>query len=171
MSRCTASTQCVECVRGYRRIVKGPRCTRKCSEGTDFCFQHSPLNKLEDKTCSICLDEIKDPIKMGGCTHVFCKGCITESVMHSNMNCPYCRANVGMDVIAKAFEIKIGKHMALAFKLNVDVSVNPWKWVKHPWTKQMTKQFFAVNPEDVDVEEWKSRVRSTYYDENGTLIL
>ena len=170
MSRCTASTQYVRNVRGYSQVRDGHRCTRKCSEGTDFCFQHSPLNKLEDKTCSICLDEIKDPIKMGGCTHVFCKGCISESVIHSNMNCPYCRANVGMDVIAKAFEIKIGKHMALAFKLNVDVSVNPWKWVKRPWTKKMTKQWFDVNPEGVDVEEWKNHVRSTHFDENGRLI-
>jgi len=125
---------------------------------------------LEDKTCPICLDDIKDPIKMGGCTHVFCKACITESVMHNNMNCPYCRSNVGLDVISKAFEIKVGKHMALMFRLNVDVSCQPWKWVKRPWTKQMTKQFFAVIPEDVDVEEWKSHVRSMYFDENGRLI-
>jgi len=163
--RCTAITK-------YDRSRKldGHRCTRKCSEGTDFCLQHSPLNKLEDKTCPICLDDIKDPIKMGGCTHVFCKTCITESVMHNNMNCPYCRSNVGLDVISKAFEIKVGKHMALMFRLNVDVSCQPWKWVKRPWTKQMTKQFFAVITEDVDVEEWKSHVRSMYFDENGRLI-
>jgi hypothetical protein len=169
MSRCTASTKHVEFVRGYRRTVDGHRCTRKCSEGTDFCFQHSPLNKLEDKTCSICLDEIKDPLKMDGCTHVFCKTCIVESVMHCNMKCPYCRANVGLDVISKAFEIKIGKHAAIQFRFEVDVSCQPWKWVKRPWTKHMTKQFYTANP-GVDIEQWKSTTLSKYYDENGRLI-
>ena len=161
MSRCTANT----------KLSRGHRCTRKCQEGTDFCFQHSPLNKLDDKTCSICLDDIKDPMKMGGCTHVFCKSCITESVMHRNMNCPYCRTNVGLDVISKAFELKIGKYAALKFELDVEVSVQPWKWIKRPWTKKMTKEFYTVYPEDTDIEQWKNGIRLNYYDETGCLIL
>jgi hypothetical protein len=107
---------------------------------------------------------------MSGCTHVFCKTCIVNSVMHGNMNCPYCRTNVGMEVISKAFEIRIGKNVSLMFEFEVDVSMQPWKWLKHTWTKKMSKQFYTIHSKDTDVEQWKSTIRSKYYDENGLII-
>ena len=107
---------------------------------------------------------------MDGCTHAFCKTCIANSVMHGNVNCPYCRAHVGMQVISKAFEIRFGKHAALKFEFEVDVSMQPWKWLKHTWTKKMSKQFYTIYPEDTDIEQWKNTARSKYYDENGTCV-
>jgi len=75
-----------------------------------------------------------------------------------------------MEVISKAFEIKIGKHASLMFEFEVDVSMQPWKWINRQWTRKMTKQFYTVNPEDMDVAQWKNEIRSRYYDENGRLI-
>ena len=145
MSRCTANTKYTKCVRGHRRTLDGHRCTRTCQDGTDFCFQHNPLNKLDDKTCSICLDDIKNPIKMDGCTHVFCKTCIADSVFHGNMTCPCCRTHMGVDVLAECFELKISKYVALKFRLDVDIAISPWRWdANRPWTQSMTRRYLAV---------------------------
>ena len=150
--RCTAITQ-------HAKRRNGHRCTRKCQEGTDFCHQHNPLNKLEDKTCPICLDDIKDPIKMGGCTHVFCKKCITESVMHENLTCPYCRAHVGENVVSKSIEVKFGKFAALKFSLDLEIRTFPWRWYsERPWTKGMTSRYLAVYPLHVQEKLFKNMI-------------
>lgn len=46
----------------------------------------------------------------------------------------------------------------------------PWKWCKYPWTKSMTKQFFEVYQEGVDVEQWKNDIKARFFDESGRLI-
>ena len=162
--RCTALTKGYETDR-VRRM--GPRCKRNCADGTDFCKQHNPVNKLDDATCAICLDDIKNPLKLG-CAHVFCKECISETVLHRNTRCPCCRATFDCHIIHECLRVRIGQKEADKFKLEFDVAFQPWKWVKMPWTKAMEKQFFAVHS-DVNVELWKIAIHSVFYDENGFL--
>jgi len=164
--RCTALTKGYETDRVRRA---GPRCKRNCADGTDFCKQHNPVNKLDDATCAICLDEINNPIKLY-CAHVFCKDCLHKSVLHGNIRCPCCRGYIDNVEINNCIRIHMGKHAADKFQLEQDIALYPWKWCKYPWTKSMTKKFFKVYQEGVDVEQWKNDIKARFFDESGRLI-
>lgn len=43
--------------------------------------------------CAICTSPIEDPVIGGGCTHHFCRPCLTQWIQHKP-NCPTCRAPV-----------------------------------------------------------------------------
>jgi hypothetical protein len=64
----------------------------------------------------------------------------------------------------------MGKHTADKFQLEQDIALYPWKWCKYPWTKSMTKKFFEVYQEGVDVEQWKNDIKARFFDESGRLI-
>ena len=164
--RCTALTKGYENDRVRRA---GPRCKRTCADGTDFCKQHSPLNKMDDVTCAICLDEIQNPMKMAGCTHVYCKECIGKNIMHGHGLCPCCRTMISFNDLVTAISPLVDKTIIDTHKLEYDVTLYPWKWCKYEWTKAMRKQFFSVYSEDTDVEQWKLEVRTRFFDESGLL--
>ena len=124
----------------------GRKCKRNACDGSDFCKQHNPLNKMDDITCAICLEDIKDPIKTGGCRHVFCKGCLSKSVMSNNPMCPCCRGYIGMCTTTTCIEVVCGKQIAERFKLRIDMDLNQRKWSR-PWTKDMQRRFAIAYPE------------------------
>lgn len=141
MSRCIAFTKS-----GKRGM--GPRCKRNCADGSDFCKQHNPLTKMDDVTCAICLDDIKNPMKLN-CVHVFCKDCISETVLHRNVKCPCCRGTMNPDIIHECLRVKVGKKMADKFKLDYDMAARKEKWTLHQWTASMRRSFFAVYPPEM----------------------
>jgi len=124
----------------------GTVCKRNCAEGTDFCYQHSPLNKLEDTVCAICLEDIKNPMKMTACRHIFCKKCITDSFLYG-IKCPCCRQQLDHDDIVKCIKVKLGNQIAKKYELDFEMSVYSYKW-KHNWTKTMQKRFLEVYPQE-----------------------
>lgn len=50
----------------------------------------SIVDEEVDGMCSICLQEIKDPVRTQ-CSHIFCIDCLKTWIYHNNY-CPYCRA-------------------------------------------------------------------------------
>ncbi len=50
------------------------------------------ISYISSKTCSICMELIKNPI-MIECTHIFCGGCLIKW-LKNNSSCPYCRTNI-----------------------------------------------------------------------------
>ena len=116
-------------------------------QGSDFCRHHTPLNKLSDTTCAICLEDIKNPMAMDMCSHVFCKGCVTDSVLHANMNCPCCRSNVGTNIIEKCIKNKIGKKYSDRFRLRIDMASDPrWKRPMEQWSESQMNRYLKVFP-------------------------
>ena len=125
----------------------GPVCKRNCIKGSDFCYQHNPLNKLDDTTCAICLEDIKDPLPMISCTHVFCKECINNSIAHKNIACPCCRKTVNTDIIGQCLKVKLGKIYADRFYLRLEMNWNPkWQKPQTEWTETMINRFVRVFP-------------------------
>lgn len=128
---------------------RGRMCKRNACDGTDFCKQHNPLNKLDDITCAICLDDIKDPIKTGGCRHVFCKGCLAKSAMNTKPLCPCCRGYLGMKTTSTCIEVVCGKQAAEIFNLKMEFEFNKRKWSR-PWSNLMKRRFVFAFPEHAD---------------------
>jgi len=50
------------------------------------------ISYISSKTCSICMELIRNPI-MIECTHIFCGECLIKSLKNNN-SCPYCRSNI-----------------------------------------------------------------------------
>ena len=133
MTRCISQT------------VKGTVCKRNCTVDSDFCKQHNPLNKLDDLTCAVCLEDIKNPMDIG-CRHIFCKECISEAVIQ-NRKCPCCRADVTDYTLFKCVCTIMGLAYAYKFVLYLDMMRSPEKWRK-VWTPKMlkmTKQYLKHN--------------------------
>lgn len=128
MTRCTSIT------------TSGLKCKRICSADSDFCKQHNPLNKLNDDTCAICLDTIQDPMKLS-CRHVFCKDCISNSILRTSINCPCCRNQVSLNNVETAIKIVCGDKAAKTYKLQVEVALFPKKWARpsYTWTREMKR--------------------------------
>jgi len=127
----------------------GRKCKRNACDGSDFCKQHNPLNKLDDIMCAICLEDIKDPIKAGSCRHIFCKGCLATSVLNTNSLCPCCRTHLGVHTVVTCVEVVCGKESANRFTLRMEMAMNPHKWTKRPWTTTMTRRFVAAFPDQL----------------------
>ena len=127
----------------------GRKCKRNACDGTDFCKQHNPLNKLDDITCAICLEDIKDPLKTGGCRHVFCKTCLAKSAMSTKPLCPCCRGHLGMKTTSMCIEVTLGKQAAERFDLSFELEFNRRKWTR-PWTNVMRRRFAFAYPEHAD---------------------
>lgn len=54
------------------------------------------ITEIKSKTCSICLDNIKDPVLLD-CTHIFCGSCLMQYLNNSNIiykRCPECRCEI-----------------------------------------------------------------------------
>mmetsp|Transcript_11010 Transcript_11010/g.17878 ORF Transcript_11010/g.17878 Transcript_11010/m.17878 type:complete len:401 (+) Transcript_11010:85-1287(+) len=54
--------------------------------------------------CQICLLVLETPIRLGGCVHYFCKGCIRDWFTRRNRTCPTCRAiqkNVNVEALSR----------------------------------------------------------------------
>ena len=134
MNRCTSIT------------TSDRKCKRNCVTGTDFCKQHNPLNKLNDDTCSICLDTIKDPMKLN-CPHVFCKDCISNSIIKTSINCPCCRNQISMNDVEMAIKIVCGDKAARTYKLQIDVNLFPSKWARPSctWTRAMKRLVLSLD--------------------------
>jgi len=71
------------------------------------------ITELSTKSCSICLDNISDPIVLE-CTHVYCGKCLM-SLLNANFRnedkCPECRAHINADkLIAIVSEDKVNKN-------------------------------------------------------------
>jgi hypothetical protein len=128
--KCTSSTRA------------GRRCKRASVDGADFCTQHNPL---DDSTCAICLEDIKNPLKLKWCSHVFCKECISQSVLHANVKCPCCRETIDTGTLASCISFKCGKRVADKFFLNVHIAMWPERWYR-PWTSKMKRLYFSVYP-------------------------
>ena len=128
---------------------RGRKCKRNACDGTDFCKQHNPLNKMDDTTCAICLEDIKDPLKAGACRHVFCKGCLAKSVLHTNSMCPCCRGYLGICTVSTCIEVACGKQVAERFNLQMEMEFNRSKWTR-PWTNVMKRRFIFAFPEHAD---------------------
>ena len=127
---------------------RGIKCKRNACDESDFCKQHNPLNKLDDITCAICLDDIKDPVQTGWCTHLFCRDCIAESVVNTNTKCPCCRQPISVDTIGMCIRLKHRKDLADKFVLDMDIIMYPNKWGNvNRWTKAMKKMFDTVYPQ------------------------
>ena len=129
MNRCTSIT------------TNNRKCKRNCVTDTDFCKQHNPLNKLNDDTCSICLDTIKNPMKLN-CPHVFCKDCISKSIIWSpNKSCPCCREDLSMIHYETAIKTICGDKAAHMYKLQVELKYFPYKWSlpSNTWTRDMKR--------------------------------
>lgn len=101
---------------------------------------------MDDITCAICLEDIKDPLKTGGCRHVFCKGCLAKSVLNTNSLCPCCRGHLGMNTVSTCIGILCGKRAAVRFDLQMEMEFNRRKWSR-PWTKDMQRRFSFAFPE------------------------
>jgi hypothetical protein len=127
---------------------RGRKCKRNACDGTDFCKQHNPLNKLDDTTCAICLDDIKDPLKTGGCRHIFCKGCLARSALNNNILCPCCRGYLGVNTLSTCIEVMCGKQRAMQFELQIEIGLNQYKW-NRPWSKDMQRRFRIAYPDQV----------------------
>ena len=129
MNRCSAKTK------------SNLLCKRNCMDNTDFCRQHSPLNKLDDITCAICLEDIKNPMNIG-CSHVFCKECISKSILYNSPTCPCCRNKIWIDKIYISVKHLLGKKKADVYLLSVEMQVYT-KWSRS-WTKTMTNRYNSV---------------------------
>ena len=54
------------------------------------------ITEIKNKTCSICLDNIKNPILLD-CTHIFCGSCLMQYLNNAstiNKRCPECRCEI-----------------------------------------------------------------------------
>ncbi len=101
---------------------------------------------MYDTTCAICLDDIKNPMKLN-CNHVFCKECISESVLFTNCKCPCCREGLGTDMMKECIKFKLGSKAANKFALNIEIRMFPELWHgDRPWSESMRRRFFAVYP-------------------------
>jgi hypothetical protein len=129
--RCTATTK--------SRLV----CKRASCNGSDFCKQHNPLNTLDDTTCAICLEDIKNPLRAGSCRHIFCKPCMAETVFNTNSKCPCCRGNLSIHTIGECVKTVLGPLARDRFLLNMEMGVVTWKWGdRSRWTRTMEKRFY-----------------------------
>lgn len=133
MKRCTSMT------------TNNHKCKRSCISGTDFCNQHNPLSKLNDDTCAICLDSIKNPMKLN-CPHVFCKECISNSVIYSP-RCPCCRNMLTLDEIEIAVKTICDKKAYLMYKLRLEMGFFPYKWScpSVTWTRAMKRLVLSLD--------------------------
>ncbi len=129
-----------------QELRDGHRCKRNCADDSDFCKQHNPLTGLDDTMCAICLDDIKNPMKVDTCRHVFCKDCISKSVLYTAPSCPCCRAGMDTSFVADCIKHNVGKYEADKFLLNIDIALRPYMWYgTRPWTADMRRRFFAVH--------------------------
>lgn len=48
--------------------------------------------QMAEGVCACCRCLWREPVKMNGCSHVFCKKCITAWTNRDNTTCPCCRA-------------------------------------------------------------------------------
>jgi SNF2 family DNA or RNA helicase len=82
----------------HLEITQEHRETRLHTLNEDLCKlqdrRQSLLDRvtaLEEKSCSICMDNYKNPILLP-CTHVFCGECLVSWMQHrNNISCPECR--------------------------------------------------------------------------------
>ena len=65
----------------------GKHCKIKCN--SVFCYHHQLQELPLKETCPICLESIKNKIKID-CKHSFCKNCIFQWLCKNN-SCPCCR--------------------------------------------------------------------------------
>ena len=56
-------------------------------------FKSAVADLKEELTCPVCFNPFADPVLIDGCSHIFCKACLTQSTKHSGRNCPLCRAS------------------------------------------------------------------------------
>ena len=82
---------------------KGIRCKNHFIHGEMVCSIHL----IQDKICSICLDDIKQPIKLKLCSHIFCFHCINNWLC-TNPTCPCCRQTTSINETNNA--IRYGVH-------------------------------------------------------------
>jgi hypothetical protein len=107
---------------------KGKRCKNRREHYTTsgFCLYHKNRNGIHYDTgndCSICLNKIKNPIKMFNCPHEFCTDCIYEW-MYFNNSCPCCRRIIDFSQINKAkLYGLVNKKIIIVYKYTYDSSV------------------------------------------------
>lgn len=53
----------------------------------------SPGRKSQKELCAVCLENLKRPCAMSGCSHSFCYDCITEWCK-LNASCPLCKEQI-----------------------------------------------------------------------------
>ena len=62
-------------------------------EGKDAIdwFWQKIKDMKDELTCSICLEQFKDPTFVVPCGHIFCKTCLNDSIMSKESPlCPFC---------------------------------------------------------------------------------
>ena len=133
--------------------ISGLKCRLACKVG-DFCTKHNPLNKLDDTTCAICLENISNPVKLNACTHVFCKPCISKAIIDKR-NCPCCRAIVSHGDAIKLIKSVRGKVIADIYDLHVSAVEFPWKYERplDQWTRkmrQMAQSYYEFTGRDAN---------------------
>lgn len=77
---------------------RGKRCNNKKMNYSisGFCTYHETRNGVHYNTemeCSICIQPMKNPLKLRSCTHTFCTHCVSKWLYHHD-SCPYCRTKV-----------------------------------------------------------------------------
>jgi len=99
--------------------LSGRRCTRKCIENQNHCWQHHIQTEIpEIVECAICIEEVSpfNQVTLDNCKHTFCKSCIYEwlcestTTGESNSTCPCCRTEVQLyeRVYANNFGVTVG---------------------------------------------------------------
>jgi hypothetical protein len=59
------------------------------------CYKSIPIQEIQDKTCSICLDELSQVrfVCKTHCNHYFCSNCLQDWLLVKRV-CPMCNSNL-----------------------------------------------------------------------------
>ncbi|KAE8266127.1 hypothetical protein A4X09_0g6221 [Tilletia walkeri] len=104
----------------------------------------------ETHVCKLCADEAEDPI-MSACRHVFCRGCISEYVGDTEaaggirLECPYCHANLAIDLEQETMDAPRPEQNARQGLLSrLDLS----KWRSSTKVEALVEELTSLRSED-----------------------
>lgn len=64
-----------------------------------YCFKHTSSKRVQPdpETCQVCLEDMPVEYRTGCCKSVFCRSCLTNHSKAGGVDCPKCRAPMGLD--------------------------------------------------------------------------
>ena len=107
---------------------KGKRCKKRkehYSISGFCCLHHHPNGKhyVTENDCPICINNIKNPLRLDKCGHEFCTDCINTWMYRKN-SCPNCREPIEYYQVSRALLYgMVHKKVLYIYKYTFDSSV------------------------------------------------
>jgi len=86
-----------------------------------FCYEHTAKTRVQPDpdTCGVCFEDMSVEYRTSCCKRVFCRACLTKHKNAGGLNCPACRAPMGLDVDSVEYAWENLRYQALKFSRRV----------------------------------------------------